>query len=65
MDIIYQPIGIIHSPFNSLEAMPIQPTSEVSGSGIVEIFPQFIDGLTDLESFSHLFDLGGRGSCKS
>ena len=55
MDIIYQPIGIIHSPFNNLEDMPIQPTSEISGSGIVEIYPQFIDGLKDLEGFSHIY----------
>jgi tRNA-Thr(GGU) m(6)t(6)A37 methyltransferase TsaA len=55
MDIIYQPIGIIHSPFNSLEDMPIQPTSDTSGSGTVEIFPQFIDGLKDLEGFSHIY----------
>jgi len=55
MDIIYQPIGIIHSPFNNLEDMPIQPTSNISGSGIVEIYPQFIDGLKDLEGFSHIY----------
>ena len=55
MDIIYIPIGIIHSPFNNLEDMPIQPTSDISGSGIVEIFPQFIDGLKDLEGFSHIY----------
>jgi tRNA-Thr(GGU) m(6)t(6)A37 methyltransferase TsaA len=55
MDIIYQPIGIIHSPFNNLEDMPIQPASDVSGSGTVEIFPQFIDGLKDLEGFSHIY----------
>jgi tRNA-Thr(GGU) m(6)t(6)A37 methyltransferase TsaA len=55
MDIIYRPIGIIHSPFNNLEGMPIQPTSEISGSGIVEIFPQFVDGLKDLEGFSHIY----------
>jgi tRNA-Thr(GGU) m(6)t(6)A37 methyltransferase TsaA len=55
MDIIYRPIGIIHSPFNNLEGMPIQPTSDISGSGIVEIFPQFVDGLKDLEGFSHIY----------
>jgi len=55
MEIIYRPIGIIHSPFNSLEDMPIQPTSDVSGSGIVEIFPEFVDGLKDLEGFSYLY----------
>ena len=55
MEVIYRPIGIIHSPFNSLEDMPIQPTSDVSGSGIVEIFPEFVDGLKDLEGFSYLY----------
>lgn len=55
MEIIYRPIGIIHSPFNRLEDMPIQPTSDVSGSGFVEIFPDFADGLKDLEGFSHIY----------
>ncbi|MEW5767667.1 MAG: tRNA (N6-threonylcarbamoyladenosine(37)-N6)-methyltransferase TrmO [bacterium] len=55
MEIIYRPIGIIHSSFNSLEDMPIQPTSDVSGSGSVEIFPDFVDGLKDLEGFSHIY----------
>ena len=35
--------------------MPIQPTSAVSGSGIVEIYPEFVDGLKDLEGFSHIY----------
>jgi tRNA-Thr(GGU) m(6)t(6)A37 methyltransferase TsaA len=55
MDIIYRPIGIIHSLFNSLEDMPIQPSSNVSGSGTFEIYPQFVDGLKDLEGFSHIY----------
>lgn len=51
----YKPIGVVHTPFNSLEGMPIQPTSDVSGSGIVEIFPDFVDGLKDIEGFSHIY----------
>jgi tRNA-Thr(GGU) m(6)t(6)A37 methyltransferase TsaA len=35
--------------------MPIQPTSDTSGSGVVEIFSQFIDGLKDLGGFSHIY----------
>jgi len=38
MDVTYHPIGIIHSPFKSLEAMPIQPVGETSGHAAVEIF---------------------------
>jgi len=53
--VIYKPIGIIHSPFNRLEEMPIQPTGDVSGSGIVEIFSEFVNGLKDLEGFSYIY----------
>jgi tRNA-Thr(GGU) m(6)t(6)A37 methyltransferase TsaA len=55
MEVIYRPTGIIHSPFNSLEDMPIQPTSHISRAGVVEIFPEFVDGLKDLEGFSHIY----------
>jgi tRNA (adenine37-N6)-methyltransferase len=57
MEVIFQPIGIIHSPFTSLEEMPIQPSSETSGPGVIEIFPEFSDGLKDLEGFSHIYIL--------
>jgi len=34
--------------------MPIQPTGASGAQGIVEIFPQFQEGLSDLEGFSHI-----------
>jgi len=55
MNIKYEPIGVIHSPFHTLEDMPIQPTSEASQPGMVEIFPQFVNGLADLAGFSHVY----------
>jgi len=55
MEVIYKPIGVIHSPFHSLEEMPIQPTSDASKPGIVEIYPEYFDGLKDLEGFSHIY----------
>jgi tRNA-Thr(GGU) m(6)t(6)A37 methyltransferase TsaA len=55
MEVIYRPIGVIHTPFNSVEEMPIRPASDVSGSGIVEISPEFTDALKDLEGFSHIY----------
>jgi tRNA-Thr(GGU) m(6)t(6)A37 methyltransferase TsaA len=55
MHITYDPIGIIHSPFHTLEDMPIQPTSEASQPGVVEIFSQFAEGLADLAGFSHVY----------
>ena len=54
MDIKYRSIGIIHSPFTNLDQMPIQPTGEASAAGYVEVFPEYHDGLKDLEGFSHL-----------
>ena len=49
-----RPIGVIHSPFISLEEMPIQPASRTAAPGTVEIFPGFQAGLKDLEGFSHI-----------
>lgn len=50
----FQSIGIIHSPFTDLVGMPIQPTSEASAPGTIEIYPDFAPGLKDLEGFSHI-----------
>ncbi len=55
MSVTFDPIGIIHSPFHTLEDMPIQPTSEASQPGMVEIYPQFAEALKDLDGFSHVY----------
>jgi tRNA-Thr(GGU) m(6)t(6)A37 methyltransferase TsaA len=55
MKITFNPIGIIHSPFQTLEDMPIQPTSQASQPGTVEIYPPYTDGLKDLDGFSHIY----------
>ena len=54
VDIVYRPIGILHTPFRDLAGMPIQPTGEASAPGTARIFPSFADGLKDLEGFSHI-----------
>lgn len=54
MNIIYHPIGIIHTPFKDLEGMPIQPKAERSAPGVIEILPEYSAALQDLEGFSHL-----------
>ena len=54
-NVVYKPIGIIHSPFNDLDEMPIQPASDSSRPGTVEIYPEFEEGLKDLEGFSHIY----------
>ena len=54
MKIELLPIGIIHSPFQKLEDMPIQPSGAVGIKGTVEVFEEYQPGLKDLEGFSHL-----------
>jgi tRNA (adenine37-N6)-methyltransferase len=50
---LMDPIGIIHSPFKNKEETPIQ-SSRSQETGTVEIFPEFSEGLQDLEGFSHI-----------
>ncbi len=50
----YQPIGIIHSPWNKQGDVPIQPVMSHGTEGTVELLPEFKDGLLDLEGFSHV-----------
>ena len=52
--IVYEPIGIIHSPFKDIKGMPIQPTGAKGIAGTIEIYPEFAEGLKDLEGFSHM-----------
>ncbi|UCD87834.1 MAG: tRNA (N6-threonylcarbamoyladenosine(37)-N6)-methyltransferase TrmO [Desulfobacterales bacterium] len=54
MKIGYQPIGVVHSPFTEIEGMPIQPSRAKGVSGTAEVFPQYVEGLADLEGFSHI-----------
>lgn len=54
MVIKYLPIGTIHSPFQELSGMPVQPTSESSAPGTVELLPEYLQGLKDLDGFSHI-----------
>jgi tRNA-Thr(GGU) m(6)t(6)A37 methyltransferase TsaA len=53
-EITYAPIGIIHSQFKEPKGTPIQPTAAKGIDGKVEIFPEYTEGLKDLEGFSHI-----------
>jgi tRNA-Thr(GGU) m(6)t(6)A37 methyltransferase TsaA len=54
MKIEYTPIGRIHSPHTRTAGMPIQPSGAGQFSGTVEVFAPYVDGLKDLEGFSHI-----------
>ena len=49
------PIGVIHSPFKEPKGTPIQSAGAEDVEGTVEVFPEYADGLKDIEGFSHLF----------
>ncbi|MFW5810985.1 MAG: tRNA (N6-threonylcarbamoyladenosine(37)-N6)-methyltransferase TrmO [Thermodesulfobacteriota bacterium] len=49
------PIGIIHSPHKSIEDMPIQPKGASEFAGHVIMGEKYIDGLQDLDGFSHIY----------
>jgi tRNA-Thr(GGU) m(6)t(6)A37 methyltransferase TsaA len=48
------PIGVIHSPYRTKEAAPIQGIFAQDGHGQVEVFPEYAEGLKDIETFSHI-----------
>jgi tRNA-Thr(GGU) m(6)t(6)A37 methyltransferase TsaA len=52
-DFVMHPIGVIHTPFTDTSQTPIQ--SSISDAlGQVEVYPEFADGLQDVEGFSHV-----------
>ena len=53
-NIILEPIGVIRTPFKDVEGMPIQPMAAEGVIGRIELNPKFMDGLKDIEGFSHL-----------
>ena len=52
-NIIFQPIGIIHTPFDGLEKIPRQGRFSKEAAGYAEIFDHYAEGLKDLDSFTH------------
>jgi tRNA (adenine37-N6)-methyltransferase len=52
--VTFRPIGIIRTPFVDAEGMPIQATAAVGVPGRIEIDAEFVEGLADLDGFSHL-----------
>jgi len=53
-EIEYKPIGVIHSPFKEPKGTPIQSAGAKGINGLIEIFPDYAEGLRDIEGFSHL-----------
>ncbi|MBO1273600.1 tRNA (N6-threonylcarbamoyladenosine(37)-N6)-methyltransferase TrmO [Shewanella sp. 4t3-1-2LB] len=54
MKIEYTPIGIVHSPFQQQAGTPVQPSRANNVQGHIELLPQYVEGLADLQGFSHI-----------
>ncbi|MBN1659816.1 MAG: tRNA (N6-threonylcarbamoyladenosine(37)-N6)-methyltransferase TrmO [Anaerolineae bacterium] len=67
VEIHYRAIGTIHSPFSGIEGMPIQPPGAAGVPGCVEVDPEWVEGLRDLDGFSHvilLYHFHQAGECR-
>lgn len=50
-----RPIGVIRSPYKTKEETPIQGIFRPKMTGWVELYPEYEEGLKDIEGFSHIF----------
>jgi tRNA-Thr(GGU) m(6)t(6)A37 methyltransferase TsaA len=52
-NILMKPIGIIHSPYKQPKNIPIQGTFKADVEARIELKEEYVNGLKDLEQFSH------------
>jgi tRNA-Thr(GGU) m(6)t(6)A37 methyltransferase TsaA len=52
-----QPIGFVRSPYQDASEVPRGLGAKHEAEGVLRILPEFEQGLTDIEGFSHLFVL--------
>jgi len=53
-ELTYKPIGVVHSQFKEPKNVPIQAVASKGTMGTIEIYPEYSEGLRDLEGFSHI-----------
>ncbi len=53
----FRPIAFIRSPYAETAQIPKGPGTEHHAEGALELLPEFEEGLTDIEGFSHLYIL--------
>ena len=56
-EIVFTPIGTVHSPFSDPRDMPIQPVGARGVRGTIELNPACAAGLKDLTGFSRIIVL--------
>lgn len=51
----FRPIGVIRSGHTASDRTPIQPVYARGCRGSAEVFPEYSEGLRDIEGFSHIY----------
>jgi tRNA-Thr(GGU) m(6)t(6)A37 methyltransferase TsaA len=54
MSVTFEPIGVIRTPYKTMEEAPSQGPHRPEARGAVEVFPEYGEGLKDIETFSHI-----------
>ena len=53
--IVFDPIGYVRCAHSEADKTPIQPVYSRGCRGRIELFPQYMEALDDLDGFSHIF----------
>ena len=53
--VVYEPIGVIHSPFKTRQDMPIQPSGGKNIEAVAILRPELEEALSDVDGFSHVY----------
>ena len=53
-EVVYKPIGVIHSPLELPQDVPIQSVPAKGVAGSVEVPQEYVESLKDVEGFLHL-----------
>jgi tRNA-Thr(GGU) m(6)t(6)A37 methyltransferase TsaA len=56
-EILMRPIGFVRSPYSEMAQVPKGFGAQHEAEGTLEILPEYEQGLTDIEGFSHLYVL--------
>jgi tRNA-Thr(GGU) m(6)t(6)A37 methyltransferase TsaA len=55
--VVYRPIGYVSSPHAELDGMPLQPIADTRGTSTIEVAPEHLGCLADLDGFTHVWVL--------
>jgi tRNA-Thr(GGU) m(6)t(6)A37 methyltransferase TsaA len=53
--IVLEPIGVVRSPYTTTGEVPKGLGAQQDAAGVIEVRPEFEEGLKDIEGFSHLY----------